>query len=435
MINDTISVLSQVTENLGVGTNLGLLHFLWMLISGVLLSNRGALFPALKSIGLSDGETRRAWRAFGSGGWQIGPLLEGWRGYVKEQTDWMEHRHEGYLPIPVDVTAFWRPSLKGCPSKHYHPAAQRALPAVIFGLVGEVGEVNGQRLALPRAIERVHPKDHSEVRLWKDVLKHVQKGLADTDIVVVDAGVKIGELQAAGIQRYVVRLASNFTARRNFLPAYRHGRKPSYGALVRPLPRQYKNKTLEATAPDECHIWRMDDRDLRVEIWRSLVLNTAQPALNNPTFDVYAFYDPTFKQPWVLATSVQLHFESVHAIYSDRWPIEQLPLSAKHMVGAHRQFVHQPEAVQRLPELALFAGSLLSFLAASLPPTPTGFWDRHPKPTPGRLRRLLLGKPFPKDVPLSPQFRQKHSSTAHLPKGILAKRLSPAQPPGLAPLI
>ena len=75
MINGTLRVLSKVTENLPVGTNLGLLPFLWMLVSGALLPRRGALFPALKSIGLSDGATRRAWAAFGQGKWQIKPLV------------------------------------------------------------------------------------------------------------------------------------------------------------------------------------------------------------------------------------------------------------------------------------------------------------------------------------------------------------------------
>ena len=95
----------------------------------------------------------------------------------------------------------------------------------------------------------------------------------------------------------------------------------------------------------------------------------AQPHPTNRLFDVYVFDDPAFKKPWVLATPVALSFESVHALYTDRWPVEQLPLSAKHMVGAHRQFVHHPESVQRLPELAVLAGRILSFLAATLPPT------------------------------------------------------------------
>lgn len=51
------------------------------------------------------------------------------------------------------------------------------------------------------------------------------------------------------------------------------------------------------------------------------------------------------------------------------------------MVGAHRQFVSALESCQWLPELALLAGAILAFLAASLPAIPTGFWDRHsPRP-------------------------------------------------------
>jgi hypothetical protein len=428
MLNDSISVLSQLTKNLPIGTNLALLHFLWMLVSGALLPNRGAIFPALKAIGLSDGATRRAWRAFRRGKWQISSLVGWWRDYVHGQPGWSVHRYAGYVPVTVAVTAFWRPALKTCPSKHYPPGAQRGLPAVIVGLIGEVGELNGQRLALPRAIERVHPKDPSEGRLWQDLLKQVKTGLGEDDIAVVDAGVKIKALQAAGIERYGLRLAINFTARRNYLPEHTRGRKPTYGALVRPLPRQYKKgKPLEATRPDEQSVWVEAGRELRVEIWRNLVLNTLRPHPTNRTFDGYAFYDPAFKQPWLLATPVRLKPASVHAIYTDRWPVEQIPLSAKQMVGAHRPFVHNAESSQRLPELALLAGSLLSFLAATIPAAPTGFWDRHPQRTPGRLRRTLLGQPFPKDAPLLAQLREKHSATAHLPKGILARPLNTAQ--------
>ena len=153
-----------------------------------------------------------------------------------------------------------------------------------------------------------------------------------------------------------------------------------------------------------------------------MILNKTIPDPANETFDVYAIYDPDFKEPWLLATPVKLKPQSVRAIYRDRWPVEQIPLSAKQMVGAHRQFVHNSESVQRLPELALLAGSILSFLAASFPPTPTGFWDRAPKRTPGRFRRLLMGQSFPKDAPISRQFREKASATAQLPKGILARR-------------
>src|SRR5207237_74898 len=80
-------------------------------------------------------------------------------------------------------------------------------------------------------------------------------------------------------------------------------------------------------------------------------------------------------------------------------PVEQLPLAAKQMLGAARQFLHAPEACQRLPEVALLAGAILSYLAATGPAVPTGFWDRHPQRTPGRLRRLLASCPFPFTYP------------------------------------
>jgi len=423
MTNHIISTLSVLLQNLPVGTNLALLQFIWMLVSGALLPNRGAIFPSLKSIGLSDAETRRAWVAFRKGVWQIALLLRLWQKHVEGLPDWQVHRYEGYIPVSVDVTAFWRPSLKTCPSKHYHPAANRALPAVIFGITGQVGDLNGQRVALPRSFERVHPQDPKEDRLWREILKSVKKTLAEDEIAVLDAGVKVKLLQEIGITRYVVRLAKNFTARRNYLPKYSgRGRRRKYGDLVRSLPRTHNGKILAATKPDEVEVWQENGREIRAEIWRGLILNKVIPDSKNKTFDVYAIYDPKFETPWLLATPVKLSAATVKAIYTDRWPVEQIPLAAKQMVGAHRQFVHADESIQRLPELALLAGSILSFLAATVPAVPTGFWDRKPKRTPGRLRRTLIGKPFPKDYPFPRQLRKKNSATAHLPKGILAHK-------------
>src|SRR3972149_4332420 len=109
MSNHTIAVLSILLENLPIGTNLALLHFMWMLVSGALLPNRGAMFPALKATGLSDKATRRAWVAFRKGGWQIATLLTLWRVYVKALPGWQERRYEGYRPVTADVTPFWRP--------------------------------------------------------------------------------------------------------------------------------------------------------------------------------------------------------------------------------------------------------------------------------------------------------------------------------------
>lgn len=422
MIDHAISVLVVLTKDLPIGTNLALLQFLWMLVSGALLPHRGAIFPALKSIGLSDAATRRAWVAFRRGAWQIPVILAWWRAYIQHLPDWKAHRYEGYQPIAADVTAFWRPTLKDCPSKHYHPADDRALPAVIVGIHGEIGDLNGQRIAVPRGFVRVAPQDGSEKRLWQTMLSRAAQQFKEDEVLVVDAGVKIKDVQEVGIKHFVIRLATNFTSRRNFLPEHRQGRRPKYGALVRPLPRQRKNNALPSTIPNETCTWLVDGRNLRAEIWRDLVLPKTLPSQDNETFDVYAIYDPLFAQPWLLATPLKIKAESVRAIYADRWPVEQVPLSAKHMVGAHRQFVHADESIQRLPELALLAGSILSVLSATFPLSPTGFWDRTPKRTPGRFRRLLFGKPFPEDVDFPEQLRKKRSATAHLPKGILACR-------------
>jgi hypothetical protein len=418
-----MNVLVTLTQGLPVGTNLALLQFLWMLVSGALLPQRGALFPALQSIGLSEQAIRRAWAAFRGGVWQTAWLLHLWQAQIEGLPGWQVHRHEGYRAITVDVTAFWRPELKNCPSKHYHPGANRALPAVIFGIIGEVGEIGGQRIAKPLNFERVHPKDPSEQRLWQTLLTWVHRHLAADGVAVMDAGVKPAQVQAAEIQRYTLRLATNFTAQRNAIPVYGgRGRKPIYGEKVRPLARSYRGKTTPATPPDRVETWTESGVALRAEIWENLILPGVVPGPQAETFAVYAIYDPAYATPWLLATPLKLKATTVKAMYQDRWPVEQIPLSAKQMVGAHRQFVHADESVHRLPELALLAGSILSYLAATAPLAPTGFWDRQPKRTPGRFRRMLRDRPFPQFHPLPRQLRKKASVTGHLPKGIQAHR-------------
>jgi hypothetical protein len=416
-------VLIALTNTLPVGTNVALLHVLWALLSGALLPQRGALIPALKGIGLSDQQTRRAWAAFRKGSWQIGELLTAWRGQIESLADWTVHRHEGYRAVAVDVTAFWRPALKNCPSQHFHPAAGRALPAVIIGLVAEVGELNGQHLASPRAIERVHPQDPGEARLWQTLLHRLKRHLTEDEIAVMDAGVKLRDVQAVGLERYVLRLPTNFTARRNVAAPYRgKGRVPIYGERVRPLPRTHKGKTIPSTPPDYSESWTQDGRRMTAHVWENLLLPGVVPHEGAPTFRVYAIHDPAYRTPWLLATPLTLQPITLKAIYADRWPVEQIPLAAKQMLGAHRQFVHADESIQRLPELALLVGSILSFLAATFPVMPTGFWDKAPKRTPGRFRRILSAQPFPQSYPLPNHFRKKESFTAHLPKGMAAVR-------------
>jgi len=412
-------------EELPMGTNLALYQFLWMLISGALHHSRGALFPALKSIGLSDEETRRAWAAMRYGSWQTEELLETWRKYVAEQGEWQAARYGGYYTKAVDVTAYWRPTLKGLKSKHYRQEADKALPAVVLGLVGRVGRVGQQRMALLTDLVRVDLKDPSKTACQSKLLQQVAEHLAADEMPVLDAGFKLQALLQAGLKRFVVRLAKNFTARRNFLPEYEFGRPDEYGEIVRPLPRTYDGKLIPATPPDRVETWQQHGLELRAEFWDNLVLPECKPSAENQTFTVVAVYDPRFENPWLLACPLQQSGADFWGCYQDRWPIEQLPLAAKHMVGSQRQFVFAKESCYRLPELSLLAGSMLTYLAATLPPIPTGFWDRQPKSTPGRLRRWLGRTTFSDLPPLSKgRIRKKSSLTAHLPKGILGHRRS-----------
>ncbi len=414
-----------VVEKLPIGTNLALYQFLWMLISGALHDSRGAMFPALKSIGLKDEEVRRAWAAMRYGAWQTETLLETWRAYVTSQCEWQAAFYAGYHTKAVDITAYWRPMLKGLKSKHYHTEAGKALPAVVFGMVGKVGRIGQQRMALLTDLIRIDLSNSSKTAVQTSVLRQLAKNLAEDEMPVLDAGFKLKTLFQAGVDRFVLRLATNFTARRNFLPEYEGGRPCEYGDMVRPLARTYGGKQIPATSPDRVETWQHNGYEFRAEFWEELVLRECKPSAENQAFTVVAIYDPRFETPWLLACPLQLSGADFWGFYHDRWPIEQLPLASKHMVGAQRQFVSAHESCYRLPELSLLAGSIQTYLAATLPPIPTGFWDRNPKGTPGRLRRWLDRTTF---SDLSPQqlgrIRRKSSVTAHLPKGVLGHRRS-----------
>lgn len=416
MSDQIITTLIAVTQNLPIGTNLGLLHVLWTLVSGKMLSSRGGLFPALQAAGFKAPEIRRAWAAVRYGNWSIETLLASLQNYVKEETEWEAHRYEGYIPKAVDLTGFWRPKLKNCPSKQYHPQAGKALPAIVMAIIGQVGHIGNQRLLLPTDFIRVSEDE-------KDLLYHVADGLKDDEIAVLDAGFKLEKVQEALISRYVIRLAKNFTARCTIQSPYKgKGRPPEYGEIVRPLARSYNGNRIEATPPDWSTSWVENDYILRVDVWENLVLTSQKAKQDYQQFTVMAFYDPRYTEPLLVAVPLKLLPASVLGIYRDRWSVEHPPLVAKQMLGTHRQFVFAPESCRRLSELALLAGSILAFLAASLPAIPTGFWDRKPKPTPGRLRRALAELPFPDTYPLPARFRKKASITTHLATGIAGHR-------------
>ena len=60
-----LTLVSTLVAVLPVGTNLGMVQLLWMLVSGPLLATRGAVIPGLSACGLSRRAVRRAWGALG----------------------------------------------------------------------------------------------------------------------------------------------------------------------------------------------------------------------------------------------------------------------------------------------------------------------------------------------------------------------------------
>ncbi len=377
---------------------------------------------------------RRAWAALGQGGWSSGALLARWAAMVEGEGTWQAHTHGGYHPVAVDVTGFWRPRLRACPTAHYHGAAGRALPAIPLGLIARVGGAAGQRPALPLAFARADPADPAPGAHVRRLVRAAVRQCADADALVLDAGFGLALLQEEGATRYVVRLAKNATFRRATPPPYGgRGRPPTRGAVVRPLPRTHKGRAIPATPPDRVAAWREGAALLRAEVWADLVRPDADAG--SPTFAVAAIHDPRHREALLLASPLPVTPQVLRALYRDRWPVEQLPLAAKQMLGASRQFVHAPGTCQRLPELALLAGVVLSYVAATTPAVPTGVWDRRPRATPGRLRRLLARTPFPHDFPLPARVREKAAVTGHLRTGSWGQRRpadGPREPATLA---
>lgn len=420
-----LALVSAVVVDVPIGTNLGLLHLFWMLLCGKLLLSRGAIFPGLSAVGLSEEAVRRAWAALGRGSWTSDRLVTSWARVVEAEGLWQPHLHSGYQPVAVDITGFWRPRLQGCPTSHYSAVAGKALPAIPVGIIARVGSVARQRFGLLRGLVRADSDDPSPSAHRRMLLKRAVELQEATDVLVLDREFTVGQVQATGATAWVTRLLKNMTARRAEPPPYGgRGRPTTHGALVRPLARWRKGQEIPATRPDQVTTWTDHDRDgdrtLRAEQWTGLVLPDAAPGA--PTFTVVAIYDPAYTEPLLVATPLALSPRTLRALYRDRWPVEQLPLAAKQMLGAARQFVHEQETCQRFPELALLAGAVLTYAAATSPAVPTGAWDRQPQRTPGRLRRLLAQAVFPTEFPLPRRLRVKIAVTDHLPKGWWGQR-------------
>jgi hypothetical protein len=424
--------LVQILASVGVGTNLALYQVFFALLSGRFLGSRGALVPALDNCGLSEAAVRRCVAAVAYGTWSITALLTAWQKCVLAEGRLRLHEYEGYRPIACDLVGFFRSRLEGQVGKHYTSKASKAIPAMVFAMVAAVGSVGKKRLPLLRTLMRQRPEE-TEAQLQKRAIQEAARTLQEKEVLVADAGFSHEDLQSTG-KPYVIRLDQNVTARRNVLPKYKgKGAHPRYGEIVRPLSRTFKGKQHNGDKPSSTARWNVGKHTVKVWIFEDVVL--ANAAVGSPTFRIIVIFDPRYKKPLVLGTNlVKISVYAVWCLYHDRWPVEQMPLAAKQMLGCERMFVFSPQSRWRLPELAMLAGNILSYVAACNCAVATGFWDRNARPTCGRLRRVLARMSF-SEFPLpSGQFRKKESPTAHLPKGVAAHRRQKSASAALRPL-
>lgn len=409
-ITQTIHVLQIIVQTVPIGTNLALLQLMWTILNGSFLQSRGAIFPALAANGFTPEERYRIWGAFRHGVWQSNELIKQWRSHVLAEGRWVSHTYEGYRPVAVDWTAIWRFKLQGWTGKMFNGLLERAVCGVGFGLVCAVGDVAGQRIPLLSHIIRTSVKDSSESKLKQDTLRWVSHHLDENEVAIIDAGVELSDMEQMKIPRFVIRLARNCTARRNYLRAYKgRGCYPKWGDKIRPLARTHIDKEIAATPPDKCETFHFAGREIKAHGWSDLILPTCKPGEAIATFTIWVFFDPLYKTPLLLGTNLA-HAQpmTIFCLYLDRWPVEQIPLVAKQMLGLHRQFVFAPESCNRLPELAFLLGNILTYLAAVLPPMPTGFWDKHPKKRQDACGGSWQPRNFLKMPFLTPNFAKRH---------------------------
>jgi hypothetical protein len=130
--------------------------------------------------------------------------------------------------------------------------------------VVRVGQMGWQRVPLLKSLVRSDRDNPSESDLVSRLLRQMGQQLGPDEVALFDAGFKLAALQAADIQRGVVRLASNVTARRNYPTPYKGcGRRPVYGPMVRPLARTYKGRPIPATRPDFTDEFEYEGRTIR----------------------------------------------------------------------------------------------------------------------------------------------------------------------------
>ena len=407
-------LIENSVQMLPIGTNKNLLELLQNMMSGQFLESRGALFPALAASGQDQAGCQRISNTLRSGVFWIQEIIDAFVRQVKQSGKYESIEHAGYRALVADLTFIKRSGLVDAKGKYYHGGAGKAVGGVGCGLICEVGQVKGspdRRMVLVREIvTETGLASAGQQIMQSELLTQVAKRLEDNEILIHDAGAKISQLQSHCLPRYLVRVPKYSVFRRNELPAAKSGKgRPSeYGTRIRVTERKYKDKIFKAHKPDQCQTFTKAGRAITVKLWQAVVLPSQKVSQDNPLLNVFVFEDPDFEKPLVIATNVNpLGAETVFDFYLDRWPVEHPPLVAKQLRGMQRQFVFNRVARERLLALSLIAGNMLTWLARLSEAQPTGFWNKKPQQTPGRLRRRLAQLNFSKLTPNNPRILKK----------------------------
>jgi hypothetical protein len=443
-----LNLIEQMVAVACKGTALGLCDLISAMFSGYFIESGGAVMPAVEAFLSQEikdeqaraARSRRAAKAVTYGNYNLQELMDKLQELVQSAGQWQPIMAQGYRIMSADFTAFRRTAVKKLKAKAYVADTNRAVSAVPIGLLASVGLVNGQRVALLKNAVLTDLGSNDGAAHKKRLYQQVSSNLAEDELVVLDAGFSLVEAAQTGIGRCLIRLAKNVTFGKAVgeIPQRTSVKGPTptqYQAeIVRPLPRQHGDNVLPATKADDVRMIRDErGRELTAHIWHQVYFLERQlktvstkrqkDKLRKMPLKIMAIYDPDYDDPLLVGTPlVSLEPEAAHKIYLTRWPVEGIPQTAKYILsgGGGTHFVYHPTAMQRLPVLSLIFGSLLKYVAATLPPFRTGFWDRRLKPTYGRLLRHLKKV----GIPLSKQLFKKDSATSHLPVGYDAIRLA-----------
>lgn len=390
---------------------------------------------------LDQAETQRAYSALANGKWQTTTLVRTTAAVVRQACPELQALTVGrYTLKALDLTAIFRPKLRRCPTKHYHPLAGKALPALPLGMLGDLFQTGtGQRLALLSHVLRPEPHAPSHQAHRTHLVHTAAQAQTPTSLLIGDREFTPAVCLRAGIHQMLGRLRHNATfVRGDPPPTTGRGRpatrRPEH---IRPCPGTYRGQPLAASVPDATETWVLaDGRSVTAHLWRGVYLrhgDTALQAITDMTrrqqrldtpLTVVTVTHPDYTRPLLLYTDcVDLSAQQMYDAYFARWSIELIPQTAKTVQGLGREFVHAETSCARLPVLALVSATLLNAVAAGCAPLPTGFWDRTPHATPGRLAKHFLKV----SIPVPPQLSKKNSATAHLPVGYAARRLPPTQ--------